>query len=903
MTDPLPKDFCPYKGLQPYTEADRAFFFGRERDAEIIASNLYASPLTVLYGESGVGKSSVLLAGVVPLLRQTPKVAVVVFRQWQDAKFASMLRTEILAAVKEATGKEAEVNLELPLDEFLVACNRLLRGPVFFIFDQFEEFFLYHPPSPGSEGFDAEWARAVNRQDVDANFLLSLREEGLSRLDRFRGRIPKLLGNMLRLKHLDSEAGRSAIRKPLDKYNEMLADGQGRMDVEKELVERLLDELKTGRVTLGAGRGQVNIQGVEKEEEEERIETPFLQMVLMRLWNEERAADSHLLRVSTLNGLGGAERIIRTHLDKVMEKLSDEERDVAARLFRYLVTPSGTKIAHTTTDLVSYAELPREEVEPVLEMLSAPGVRILRTIAPPPDEPERFRYEIFHDVLAASILDWRRRYTEQQVQEKIRREEQERLEQQQEALERARQLKSARRLRLGVTILSLLLVLTIISLTVAAIQTRALRQANLDLSSRVIAAKASAQLPNDPELSLLLAIAAVQKRPTSEALAALKEALLQLHLRRILRGNEAPVRAVAYSPNGKYIATAGWDNTVRLWDAQTGAGLQVLRAHTNHVMGVEFSPDGKYMASASSDKTVRIWDTDNWQEIARLTGASVRPGAYHVAFNRDSRFIVVAADTHVVICNWTTADGLKNPLSLTLPKGTRTFYAEFSPDGQSVVTASQDSIARIWDWQSAEGRSRPAQVFHGHTGAVRSASFSPDSTRVVTASEGGLNLQGNPEDTSGDSKGDPKAEAKKTAKLVDVDEDWTARIWRVSDAQELDAFRGHTGPVYNAAFSPDGRYVATASRDDSAQIWDTTTTADTPFVILRGHDKWVFDVAFSPDGLYVVTASEDATARIWQINIDPKEFDVPPDKLLALAESRAARQLTPEEREHFLLEK
>src|SRR5919206_382070 len=127
MTDRLPQDFCPYKGLQPYTEADRAFFFGRERDSQIIAANLYASPLTILYGESGVGKSSVLLAGVVPLLSQTPNVAVVVFRQWQDARFAQMLKAEILKAVREATGKEADVDSGLPLDEFLIACNRILR--------------------------------------------------------------------------------------------------------------------------------------------------------------------------------------------------------------------------------------------------------------------------------------------------------------------------------------------------------------------------------------------------------------------------------------------------------------------------------------------------------------------------------------------------------------------------------------------------------------------------------------------------------------------------------------------------------------------------------------------------------------------------------------------------------
>ncbi len=196
MTNPLLQDFSPYKGLQPYTEADRAFFFGRERDSEIIASNLYAAPLTVLYGESGVGKSSVLLAGVIPLLRQTPNVAVVVFRQWQDVGFPHALKREILKSVVEASRKGVDIDFNLPLDDFILASNRILRGPIFFIFDQFEEFFLYH--AQGAGGFDAEWARAVNRQEIDANFLLSMREDSLSLLDRFRGRIPKLMVNMLR---------------------------------------------------------------------------------------------------------------------------------------------------------------------------------------------------------------------------------------------------------------------------------------------------------------------------------------------------------------------------------------------------------------------------------------------------------------------------------------------------------------------------------------------------------------------------------------------------------------------------------------------------------------------------------------------------------------------------------
>ena len=202
MASSLPADFCPYKGLQPYTEQDRAFFFGRERDQQIIISNLYAAQLTVLYGASGVGKSSVLLAGAVPLLQKEPNLAVIVFRNWQGGTFLSELKRITIESLSQAVRKTIDLDLGLPFDEFLAQACRSTRGSIFFIFDQFEEYFLYNPQSSDSEGFEAEFARAVNRRDVNVNFLVSMREDSLSKLDRFQGRIPALLNNMLRLEHL-----------------------------------------------------------------------------------------------------------------------------------------------------------------------------------------------------------------------------------------------------------------------------------------------------------------------------------------------------------------------------------------------------------------------------------------------------------------------------------------------------------------------------------------------------------------------------------------------------------------------------------------------------------------------------------------------------------------------------
>src|SRR6266480_4490463 len=166
-TPPLPTETIldPYVGLRPYTDSDddQVRFKGREKDREIIIANLYAASLTVFYGASGVGKSSLLLAGVVPKLRRTPGFACVVFRTWQLEKVLPSLKAAILDAVRIAAKKEIEVDPALQLDDFLLQCTRALRGHIVLIFDQFEEYFLYHAASAVSEGFDAEFARSVNR--------------------------------------------------------------------------------------------------------------------------------------------------------------------------------------------------------------------------------------------------------------------------------------------------------------------------------------------------------------------------------------------------------------------------------------------------------------------------------------------------------------------------------------------------------------------------------------------------------------------------------------------------------------------------------------------------------------------------------------------------------------------
>ncbi|HZQ10321.1 MAG TPA: hypothetical protein VFD70_27330, partial [Anaerolineae bacterium] len=211
---------------------------------------------------------------------------------------------------------------------------------------------------------------------------------------------------------------RDAIVKPIEQYNKSIGDPALQVNIEPELVDAVLDEVKAGRVSLtetGAGRIKDGTGGESQDDDTARIETPFLQLVMTRLWDEELRAGSHTLRLETLKRLGGAERIVRTHLDNTLGSLPSNERAAAAAMFYYLVTPSGTKIAHTARDLAEYTNNTEPQLTPVLEKMSASGIRILRPVAPPPDHLDApTRYEIFHDVLAPAMLDWRRRYIQQQ---------------------------------------------------------------------------------------------------------------------------------------------------------------------------------------------------------------------------------------------------------------------------------------------------------------------------------------------------------------------------------------------------------------------------------------------------------------------------------------------------------
>ena len=225
----------------PFTEEQAEFFFGREEERKIIAANLMASRLTLLYGPSGVGKSSVLNAGVAHDLRGGGRHP----RQARRRRFCPRRLSKLARRPYPRPDFAIAEEIGHPVDgatfqDRLRAATAAIDGDLMIILDQFEEYFLYHGAEDGDNTFAVEFPRAVNRRDLRVSFLVSMREDSIAKLDFFKGRIPNLFDNYLRIDHLDRRQAHDAIVKPIERFNQTLAPDETPITIEPVLADAVL---------------------------------------------------------------------------------------------------------------------------------------------------------------------------------------------------------------------------------------------------------------------------------------------------------------------------------------------------------------------------------------------------------------------------------------------------------------------------------------------------------------------------------------------------------------------------------------------------------------------------------------------------------------------------------------
>jgi sugar lactone lactonase YvrE len=745
----------PYIGLRYFEERDAHLFYGRDEHVAELLGKVAQNRFVAVMGSSGCGKSSLVHAGLLPEMRSgmIPKAG----PRWKVVEFrpGRAPLKELARAINSALRVELAQQLveEGPLGiARAVAEAKLDEGTnVLVIADQFEEIFRFQreESSRGRGEEAAEQCHALTRRLLDAaaqpelpiHVLLVMRSDYLGECAQFPDLPERMSGSLYLVPRLRRDQLQEAIMAPVGGA------------IELAVVQRLLGEVGTDPDQL-----------------------PRLQHLLGRMWDRARGGQ---LTMEHYTQAGGWVKGLEQHLEDVYTGLGLSREPVCVRMFQQLSELDKGRAVRRRADTEELIQVCGNEVVDVVDKFRAQGfvtqqknpvdithecilrewprsrewldrenrsARRLRELAeaandagwrpgltPKEEEPIR----PLAGLTLQNLTEWRdhtqptsawasRYLTDVNFETAdgyLRWSE-------------ARELAQKKRARLRNRILAALLGLLLFALAFATWefyrQKDAAEKNARESKARELAAFSTESLSDDPEKGVLLGMQAVNatlhfaQPPLPAAEEALHQAIFSSRVRNTLKGHTSWVFSVAWSPDGRRLATASADKTAKVWNAASGQELLTLKGHISWVNSVAWSPDGRRLATASGDHTVRVWDAASGQELLTLKGPT--ESVFSVAWSPDGRRLATAGEDHTVRV-WDAASGWE---LLTLKGHTESVVSvAWSPDGRRLATASGDKTAKVWD----AGSGQELLTLKGHTDHENSVVWSPDGRRLATASE------------------------------------------------------------------------------------------------------------------------------------------------------------------------